>query len=402
MEMLAEIYNRFATIPLSELPDLLWALLPGVVLGSGLAIAVLFMRETLGAYLARRMARTHTYPGLTLWLKRVTESLKTWFVWLAAVHVAVQVMPYMGAMDGPVRRLFMFGVFVQLGLMAVHALSEWNREKARELRTHEPARVAMMGSMVRVGYVLVWLLVFILLLNTYGVDVTALVAGLGVGGIAVAFALQNVLKDIFSSFSIVFDKPFVIGDFIIAGDYMGVVEDIGLKTTRIRALSGEQIVISNSDLLETRIRNYRTLGERRVVLAFKVDFDTPEAKLAQIPDMVKDILQKNDDVRVDRVHLQSVTDFGPQYEVVYYVGVPDFNRMMDINHALYVAMFGKFGKEGIQFAIPVQKHVGEMVGIPVGREAVSARQAAKPAKAAKAAPVRKAIKEKSAAKGRRT
>ncbi len=393
MEQIITFFNQATHLSPGELTAMLWAMLPGAVLGAGLAVGVLFIRETLCAWLKHHQETT---AGVSTWARytqHVAESVSGWFVWVGGVYVAIQVMPYMDAVDGAARRVFMLALFVQLGLMVMHVLRAWNTHYSRAHRATEPARVTMMGSMVRVGYIFVWLVVFILLLNTYGVDVTALVAGLGVGGIAVAFALQNVLKDIFSSFSIVFDKPFVIGDFIIAGDYMGVVEDIGIKTTRIRALSGEQIVMNNSDLLESRIRNYRTLGERRVVLGFRVDFDTSEAKLAQIPDMVKEILQKNDDVRVDRVHLQSVTDFGPHYEVVYYVGVPDFNRMMDINHALYVALFGVFGKEGITFAIPVQKNVGEVAPHQGRREARPANPSSKAAaKAAAKAPAKAPVK----------
>lgn len=360
MNNVLALYNYFSRIPLEDLPGVALQMLPGALLGIGLAFVVLFLREFIVGRMKARTERTHTHPVLTIWVKRIVESLKTWFVWLAGLQVAVQIMPYMALVDGPMRRLFMLGVFVQLGLMTVHALSEWNRETARELRVKEPARVAMMASMVRVGYVLIWLVVFILLLNNYGVNVSALVAGLGVGGIAVAFALQNVLKDIFSSFSIVFDKPFVVGDFIAAGDFTGTVEEIGIKTTRLRALSGEQVVISNGDLLETRVRNYRTLGQRRVVFNIKVGYETPAAKLAKIPPMIIKILEKMDDVRVDRVHLQSLTDFGPQYEAVFYVEKPDYSRMMDVTQQMYLEMFTAFEKEGIAFAVPVQKNVGEL------------------------------------------
>lgn len=360
MDDLLALYRYFSGIPLEQLPVVGLQMLPGMLLGLAVVLVVLFVRDFGGSWLKTRMQRVHTYPGLTLWAKRLLESLRSWFVWLAGVQIAVQTMPYMAAVDGPMRQLFMFGAFWQLGLMAVHVLYEWNREHARVLRKKDPARVAMMATIVRVGYVLIWLVLGILLLNTYGVNVSALVAGLGVGGIAVAFALQNVLKDIFSSFSIVFDKPFVVGDFIIAGDYVGTVEEIGIKTTRIRSLSGEQIVISNGDLLESRIRNYRTLGERRVMFSIKVDYDTTAEQLAKIPGMITKLLEKHEDVRVDRVHLQSLTDYGPQFEAVYYVGVPDYKRMMDINQAVYVGLFKAFAKEGIAFAVPVQKNRGEL------------------------------------------
>jgi small-conductance mechanosensitive channel len=160
-------------------------------------------------------------------------------------------------------------------------------------------------------------IVVLLALDNLGFDVTTLVAGLGIGGIAIALALQNILGDLFASFTIIFDKPFEIGDFIIVGDLMGKVEHVGLKTTRVRSLSGEQLVFSNGDLLKSRIRNFKRMYERRVPFHLGVTYQTPYEKLAAIPGMIRDIIQEQQNIRFDRAHFQSYGDFSLNFEVVY-------------------------------------------------------------------------------------
>jgi len=187
-----------------------------------------------------------------------------------------------------------------------------------------------------------------------GVDITALIAGLGIGGIAVALALQNVLGDLFASLSIVLDKPFVIGDFIIVDDLLGTVEHIGLKTTRVRSLFGEQLVFSNSDLLNSRIRNYKRMHERRIVFSLGVTYQTPYEKLAAIPDIIREIIELQEQVRFDRAHFKEYGDFALEFEIVYYMLVPDYNAYMDTQQAINLALYERFEKEGISFAYPTQ------------------------------------------------
>jgi small-conductance mechanosensitive channel len=180
------------------------------------------------------------------------------------------------------------------------------------------------------------------------------VAGLGIGGIAVALAIQNILGDLFASLSIALDKPFVIGDFIIVDQLLGTVEHIGLKTTRIRSLSGEQIVFSNADLLNSRIRNYKRMYERRVVFSIGVTYQTPYEKLASIGTTLKEIIESQPDVRFDRAHFREYADSSLNYEVVYYVKSPDYNRYMDIQQAINLEIYRRFQDGGIEFAYPTR------------------------------------------------
>lgn len=205
--------------------------------------------------------------------------------------------------------------------------------------------------LVRVAF---WSLLVLLLLDNLGFDVTAIVAGLGVGGIAVALALQNILGDLFASLAIALDKPVVHGDFVVIGDFMGTVERIGLKTTQLRSLSGEQIILANSDLLSSRIRNYKRMQERRVVLTFGVIYQTPEADLRRIPGMVREAICAQDRTRFDRAHFSGFGASSLDFEAVYFVLSPDFNVHMDIQQAVGLALVQRFAAGGIEFAYPTQ------------------------------------------------
>jgi small-conductance mechanosensitive channel len=185
-------------------------------------------------------------------------------------------------------------------------------------------------------------------------DVTALVAGMGIGGIAVALALQNILGDLFASLSIVLDKPFVIGDFIIVGELMGGVEKIGLKTTRVRSLSGEQLIFSNSDLLNSRIRNYKRMQERRIPFGFGVTYQTTPDQLEAIPALIKSIIECEEGLRFDRAHFKGFGESSYDFEVVYYINTPDYNAYMDAQQTINLALCRGFAERGIEFAYPTR------------------------------------------------
>ena len=199
-----------------------------------------------------------------------------------------------------------------------------------------------------------WVVAILLTLHNFGYNISALIAGLGIGGIAIAFALQNVLSDIFASFSIYFDKPFQTGDFIVVGDDMGVVERIGIKSTRLRTLQGEELVISNKELTESRVHNYKKMRKRRVVFKFGVTYETPLAKLKKIPGIVKDIINKIPLAEVDRVHFHEFGDFSLVFEVVYYIKSSDYNTYMDIQQDINLKIMERFKKLGIEMAYPTQ------------------------------------------------
>lgn len=204
------------------------------------------------------------------------------------------------------------------------------------------------------GKFVLWSALFIIALQNLGINVTSLIAGVGIGGIAIALAVQNILGDLFASVSIMLDKPFIVGDFIIVDEHAGSVENIGLKTTRVRSLSGEQLVFSNNDLLSSRIKNYKQMQERRILFTIGVTYDTPSEKLESIPIIIKEIIDKLEKTRFDRAHFKEFGDFSLNFEIVYYMLVPTYIDYVDAQQAINLELYRRFEKEEIEFAYPTQ------------------------------------------------
>lgn len=200
----------------------------------------------------------------------------------------------------------------------------------------------------------VWGLALIILLDNLGVKVSALVAGLGIGGLAIAFAAQKVLGDLFSYFSIFFDRPFEIGDFMVVGEYMGTVEHIGIKSTRIRSLSGEQLIFANTDLTNSRLRNYKRMINRRVLFRIGVTYGTDPRKVKEIPGIIGGIIKGIPGAIFDRAHFASYGDFSLNFEIVYYVEGGDYLKYMDTQQQINLAIMEAFAKKKIEFAYPTQ------------------------------------------------
>jgi small-conductance mechanosensitive channel len=241
---------------------------------------------------------------------------------------------------------------IQAGIWVSTAMQIW-LENYRKEEADGGHRMTM-NALSFIGRLVLWATILLLILDNLGIDVTALVAGLGIGGVAVALAVQNILGDLFSSLSIVLDKPFVLGDFVIVGDLMGSVEHIGIKTTRVRSLSGEQLVFSNTDLLTSRIRNFGRMMERRVVFKVGVTYQTPPEKLEAVPGIIRNAIEALDKTRFDRSHFSAFGDFSLDFETVYYVLSPDYNLYMDIQQAINLEIFRRFADQGIEFAYPTQ------------------------------------------------
>ena len=194
----------------------------------------------------------------------------------------------------------------------------------------------------------------LLALDNLGIKITGLITGLGIGGITIALAVQNILGDLLAYISIMMDRPFAIGDFIVVAEFTGVVERIGLKTTRLRSLSGELLIFSNNDLLSSRMRNYKDREQRRVLFSIGVTYDTPADSLESIPIIIKDILETQENVLFDRAHFKSFGSFSIDFEVVYYVTTADYLIYMDVQQDVNLKIVRAFEKSGIEFAFPTQ------------------------------------------------
>jgi small-conductance mechanosensitive channel len=220
---------------------------------------------------------------------------------------------------------------------------ERGEEKVRQLR----------GMTVLIN-ILFWAIGIIFLMDNLGFDISAVIAGLGIGGIAIALAAQAILGDLFSYFVIFFDRPFEVGDFIKVGDKVGTVEYTGIKTTRIKALGGEQLVFSNTDLTNSRVHNFKKMERRRVAFKLGVVYQTPAEKLSEISDLVKNIIKKQPDAVFDRGHFASYGDFSLNFEFVYFVLSSDYVKFMDIQQKINLGIYNEFEKRKIDFAYPTQ------------------------------------------------
>ncbi|MFW6383298.1 MAG: mechanosensitive ion channel family protein [Nanoarchaeota archaeon] len=230
-------------------------------------------------------------------------------------------------------------------------VSEQIKEQQKKKDASSSQMIRILGTIAKI---ILGVIAALLILSNLGLNISSLLAGVGIGGIAIAFALQNILSDLFSSFSIYFDKPFVEGDFIIVGNDMGTVEKIGLKSTRIKALQGHELVISNNELTSARINNYKKMEERRVAFTIGVTYETSVAKLKKIPKLIEDIINKTDNATFDRANFKSYGDFSLIFEIVYYVGTDDYNEYMNTHEKINLAIAEKFQKEKIQFAYTTQ------------------------------------------------
>jgi len=244
--------------------------------------------------------------------------------------------------------LTFFGVRFLLSIITYSVETYWIK-KEKDL-----SKKQVLKGVITILNLVAWSIAIIILLDNLGIKVSALVAGLGIGGIAIALAAQTLLGDFFSYFIIFFDRPFKIGDFIIVGDYLGTVDHIGLKTTRIHSLSGEQIVFSNQDLTNSRVRNYKQMDRRRVAFQFGVIYQTPLEQLKKIPRIVEDIITNIPETSFDRAHFASYGDFSLNFEVVYYVQGSNYNKYMNVQQEINFQLKEAFEKQEIEFAYPTQ------------------------------------------------
>jgi len=243
---------------------------------------------------------------------------------------------------------------VALQRLTDYAIRKHMDGQAKEGETENGHQLAVMKAASSIVKGVLWVLAALLLLSNMGVNVSSLLTGVGIGGIAIALAVQNILGDVFSSFSIYADKPFEVGDFIVIGPDKGTVEYIGLKSTRLKTLQGEQLIVSNRELTQARIQNFRRMEKRRSVMSLGVVYGTPAAKLNRIPELVKEAIEGLGEAEMDRCHFAS---FGPSsldFEVVFYVNSADYNLYMDIQQRINLHLYQAFEREGIEFAFPTQ------------------------------------------------
>lgn len=336
--------------------QLLGNALPAWFAAFGLLALVWAALQVLRRALTKRVEGLAAGTQSTAWrlVGHVVARTQSWFLLAIALLAATRLLELPASIDAALTRAIALTVVLQLGVWLSTALGKSLDLRRERQLAEDPSAVAAIDVLGFVARVAVWTVVLLVFLDNAGINITTLIAGLGVGGIAVALAAQTVLGDLFASLSIVLDKPFAVGDFLSVDEYLGNVEYVGLKTTRLRSLSGEQLVFSNTDLLGSRIRNYGRMFERRIVFSLGVTYQTPADKLREIPGMVRSIIEANEHVRFDRAHLKGLGDFALLYEVVYYVLSSDYSLYMDIQQTVNLSIMERFAASGIEFAYPTQ------------------------------------------------
>lgn len=318
-------------------------------------IAISFLlalaRKLIISRLERIAKRTST--DIDDFIAALLTNVPGWVYFFIATYTALQQLN----LPAQLKAFFHFTLIIVITISVIRILErtlQFGLRKIyrRRLKKDDTAIDLMVKNTSTIMQWVLWVLGALFIMDNVGINITTLAAGIGIGGIAVAIASQAVLGDAFSAISIFLDKPFELGDFIIVDNFMGTVEHIGIKTTRVRSLDGELLVFANTDLTKSRIKNYKLMAQRRVAFKVNIDYMTPIEQVAKVPGMIRAIIENIDKVRLDRVHFQSFTDFALAFEIVYYVSDPDYNLYMDIQQRINLEIMRTFEAEDILFAQP--------------------------------------------------
>jgi len=284
------------------------------------------------------------------------KNTRSWFFFTWFFILGLQAAGLIQLSESIAKLPLVFVSCVQIILWGLASIHEWKKSTwADRKKTSTSSSIAAVGLLYTLAQTLLIVIVVLGGLSNLGVNIGALIAGLGIGGIAVALAAQNVLGDFLASLAIVLDKPFVVGDYIVAGKEEGEVEDIGIKTTRVRSVSGEELIFANKDLLESRIRNFKRMWRRRSAQTFPISFMTRVETLPTIPEIVKRQFDGLEKVKFDRCHCTGVKDHYYEFQLVFWVEDPRFDVMMDLQQKILFQIFREFAKNEIHLHIPIQR-----------------------------------------------
>ncbi len=320
------------------------------------AIAVLVVLRILKAMVAKRLSALakSTVTQIDDLIVDGLGKTRTIVILAVALFVGSKFLVVSEQAEGIIWTIFILALLLQVGFWGNEIIVFWLNRSVKRKMAEDAASATTLAALGFLGRLILWSAVMLVALDNVGINITGLATGVGIGGIAVALAVQNVLADLFASLSIVLDKPFVIGDFIIVDNFLGTVEHVGLKTTRLRSLSGEQLIFSNTDLLKSRIRNYKRMYERRVVFSIGIVYQTPSSKIEGVSGILRSIIEAEPDARFDRAHFKEFGDSALVYEIVYYVKNPDYNQYMDTQQRINLGIVKRFEEEGIEFAFPTR------------------------------------------------
>jgi small-conductance mechanosensitive channel len=324
-----------------------WAAALGVTVAS--MVAMIAVR----AFVLRRVKavarRSHT--RLDDFVLAMLSQTYLLFILVFALYFGSTFLELTVRQDRFVTRIAIAALLLQAAIWGDTGLQAWRDQFS--VGPVDGERRASSSVLCFISRLILWVVVTLMILDNFGINITTLVASLGIGGVAVALATQNILGDLFASLSIMLDKPFEVGDFIIVGDVLGSVEHIGLKTTRVRGLGGEQVVFSNGELLKSRIHNHKRMQTRRVAFVLRVAYGTSEEQLCRIPQIIREIITSKPDIDFERAHFFSWGQWSLDFEIVYHFRSPDYIRHMDAQQAIFLEIYRRFQEAGIEFAQPL-------------------------------------------------
>lgn len=325
-----------------------------------LSFVLLQLVKLFAAHQLRKWTQ-RTMTDLDDFIANLLANTRSFLLIVFSIYFATLSLSMDGGIRQGIRLVTVVALLFQAGFWLTAIINFWVQRQTGKEET-PGGQVTTFNIVALMLKVAAWIILLLVALdNVPGVQITTLIASLGIGGIAVGLAVQGILGDIFASASIALDKPFVIGDVIVVDNMAGTVEHIGLKSVRVRSLAGEQIVFSTSDLLSSRIHNYQQMERRRVVLKLGVSYNTPQQKAALIPGMLHEIIAEHEQVTFERSHFTGFGAFTLDYETIYYIETPDYTRYMDVQQAVGFAILERFEKEGIEMPYPTQTVLLEQI-----------------------------------------
>lgn len=318
-------------------------------------LVIYWILRSLISFISNRIARysEHRHVRATAILVEILRSTSQTLLLIFSLLIALKFVDLPSTWRNTISHGWFLAFIVQFALWIDCGIRLWLKSLLRDpLHVRNPVTTVILGILLRI---LVWVMMVLAILSNMGINITALVASLGVGGIAIALAIQTVLSDVFASLAIGLDRPFEHGDFVVFGDIAGSIEHIGLKTTRLRSLSGEQIVCSNTILLQQTIHNYKRMQQRRIVFKFGISYATSSKQVREISTLVKDIIQGIEMTRFDRAHFLAFDDSKLTFEVVYFVLDADYNKYMDIQQEINLQLMAALEERNVRFAFPIRQ-----------------------------------------------
>ena len=321
----------------------------------GIIVTCIILSRFLRTIVVTRLKKfaSHTQSTIDDFVVQEFERTIMPFLYILGVYAGIQYLNISNKVDHVLRVAIMV-VAVFFIIRLITGIVRYLFQNLLRKRQGQQVEIKQAKGILTIINAIIWIVGIVFLVDNLGYNITTIITGLGIGGIAIALAAQAILADLFSYLVIFFDKPFETGDFIIIGDKMGVVDYIGIKTTRLRAIGGEQLIIANTDLTNSRVQNYKRMEKRRVVFSIGIAYETPVQKLKEIPGMIEAIIVKQDDAQFDRAHFAAFGNFSLNFEIVYFILSADYNMYMDRQQSIYLAIVEKFESESILFAYPTQ------------------------------------------------